>query len=250
MEKLVELLFPQLGRVVLGAVILSAVVWGFAHYNAAPSTQVSVLWGLVEYTKGEEKSDAYVDWGGLSSESMNGSEDNGSDTDGSNEVNTPPSVSIKSWFSLSKNQAEDLSVRMRTERHLRPLQPLETGLPISSLSDGVYAFYQINDIPEASDSAQRFWGGLSAIQESSLFIEVQSLESSNVFFVAYVVESQAIDVAKLTGVKEISISVSPVFWRDFDSRIEIPMNRIVRGDTRRITHSDGEIRLIWDLTLK
>jgi hypothetical protein len=234
----------------VGAVIISSVVWMLAHYSAAPSTQVSVLWGLVEYTKNADKSDESIYEEYHSSQNLNANEYSESDVDGSKNINLSSIVSINSWFSLSKKQAEDLAVRTRSERHLRPLHPLETGLPMSSLPDGVYAFFQISRIPEVGEYDERFWGGLSAIPEANLFIEVQSLKSSNILFVAYVEESEAVRVARLFGNQEISITVSPIFWGNFDSRIEVPVNRIVRGDTRRLSYSDGETHLIWDLTLK
>jgi len=40
-------------KTVLFAVIFAFFVWGLAHWTAAPGSEISILWGFVQYTKNE-----------------------------------------------------------------------------------------------------------------------------------------------------------------------------------------------------
>lgn len=53
MEKLIQWLIKEYGIlfVILFAFVFSASTWLFAHWNAAPGKEISILWGMVQYTK-------------------------------------------------------------------------------------------------------------------------------------------------------------------------------------------------------
>lgn len=250
LEKLVEFLLPQFGKLVIGAILFSGAIWGLAHYSAAPATHVSVLWGLVEYTKMSEKSDTLREQSDFKDEDEISRETASQNTVGSSVDQVLPKVELDTWFSLNQSGAEELAQQIRKDRSLRPLQPMETGRPISSLPNGTYAFFFVSEIYQDSEGRATFFGSSSPTQKYKSYIELHSLRSSSVLLIGYALESDAIRVSRLPGTMEVAITVSPVVWNDFDSRIEIPLDRIVRGKDRRLVYSDKDEEYVLDLTLK
>lgn len=54
MEKLIIELIKRFGLwIMLVLMLAGGLVWGIAHFNAKAGEKVSVLWGMVEYYKGE-----------------------------------------------------------------------------------------------------------------------------------------------------------------------------------------------------
>ncbi len=54
MEEILDQLFSSFGTIgLIIAALFAGLVWALAHFSAQPGTAVSVLWGLVSYTKPE-----------------------------------------------------------------------------------------------------------------------------------------------------------------------------------------------------
>lgn len=52
MAELMKLILKKWGiNGVIWAAVFAIIVWGLAHWTAAPGKPVSILWGFVEYTK-------------------------------------------------------------------------------------------------------------------------------------------------------------------------------------------------------
>lgn len=56
MRDLIAELIKRFGVwVILGLFLAGTLVWGIAHFNAKPGEKISILWGMVEYMKGESQ---------------------------------------------------------------------------------------------------------------------------------------------------------------------------------------------------
>lgn len=52
MEDLLKYLLNKWGiKSIIYVILITLIIWGLAHLAAAPGEKISVLWGLVEYTK-------------------------------------------------------------------------------------------------------------------------------------------------------------------------------------------------------
>jgi hypothetical protein len=61
MDNIVTELLKRYGTwAILALVITGATVWAVAHYQAKPGNKVSILWGMVEYTKSKTKTEKDV----------------------------------------------------------------------------------------------------------------------------------------------------------------------------------------------
>ena len=141
---------------VLFVILGSATIWVAAHSFAEPGSTVKVLWGLVEYTKpsGAEATRISNDRTAIyqtpptatSIDPSEGRENHG-------DIELSQDQAILSTHAATEKNAKKATEDLRIKKALRPLSPLETGIPMSKSPPGTFFFaanFELTRDPEIS----------------------------------------------------------------------------------------------------
>ena len=224
----------------LFVIIGAATIWVVAHLFAEPGSAVKVLWGLVEYTKPSITEGTRVSDGSTTIyrapptaiESSDRSEDR-------RDVESSQGQAVLSIHTTTKEGAEKATQELREQNRLRSLSPLYTDISVSKSPQGTFFFadaIRLTSDPEISANRGTFW------------IEIHHLVQGKFVVVCYTTQSDA-ERIRLSdrGDEVVTVFMEP--WRNHTTIVEIPLDRIKEGDTRRITTTDGEVIYGMDMVV-
>lgn len=250
MDKALSLLLENYGLLPLGLAILFGIiiVWLLAHFTAAPGGIVSVLWGLVQYTKADSsvKNDTTVTALPTTRQTSN-----------KNQMVTTPSQlpiaisgNLDIVYSVTNKNLETILDALRNKRQLRGLEALESGHQLTNTSRGTY-FFLYGPYLEKYPGGKSLDLGRFEVQrfrETKSYFEIHLPQTGEPIIIGFTSES---DAARIAGSnKETSkISVSPIPWEKMTSMVSLPANTILSAKQRKISLARMEYIEILDLEI-
>lgn len=227
-----------LARMVIAVIIGVIVLWFLAHLNSAPGGNVSVLWGLVHYTK--NKPEAVLNPPSQKKEHSTASELLSSLKD---DITLTHGITQETYVTTLKS--------IRAERHLRPLEALESGRSVTETARGTYFFTPFIYLNTSSVrmSARLNEIKVNRFKEGNYCFEIHYLKTGAPIIMALTYESDAIRlVSPNHEIRKISIAADP--WEKMTSLLSLPMDYIITANDRTIDLSETEKLFILDLEIE
>lgn len=253
MGEILSDVFKKFGiKSVLFALAFSIAIWVLAHFAASPGTEVSILWGLVRYTKSlgiQIESTKSNDVGSPSKLTKNNLANK------NDSVFVPTSIFTK--YNLSKAEVNRFIIDYRKENNIREIQVMESGKPARELSDGIYSFIQsfalTSDIVALYENDYKYFllnMATNRFRTSESEFEIHFVSRDKIALLGYVNKKEASDITFLSGETPRSIIVSPFYFGDFNTLVVIPVDRIILANDRRIEISKSEWQYVLEATIK
>lgn len=266
-------IFKKYGTLAVALAFLAAsLIWLFAHWAASPGAEVSVLWGLVKYTKpaGDihlisspnegtklptAKTNTSVapsisshnDSAKLPAAKANTSVVPSAD---SSDL-TPMTIELKDR--ITSKDYEKVMVKLRETHKLRELTALESGKVISEIPSGTFFFlyfayitsssYQSAKANMLSRDGERFRSDRS-------YIEVHSISRDSIYIIGFLTESDAAQISVLSGKMPHTVVVTPIPWGSMTTLVSLPLDRIISSGSRIIQASKDVSVPILDIKVK
>lgn len=232
---------------IIAALLLAFSIWGLAHIAASPGTEVSVLWGLVKYTKPANFQTAN------SYSSATQPQSKKSETAPKKEqVSVLPPIALEIQNNLSKKDSQKAIVALRTARKIREFNSLESGKNVSALPSGSYFFVSFDYLTGRSNEELKkniLSGRVYRFRSWSTF-EIHSLAGNGMYIVGFISESDAARISNLSGINSQEIILASFLWGSMTSLVSIPFDRIESSTYRNIQISSDEEHLVMDIKVK
>ena len=259
MSSVAESIFRRYGLLaIIVAIVLSFALWFFAHMYAAPKTEVSILWGLVRYTKASTSDAA----------SPSRIEDSSGSRQPSLSANIQPfplaacvpvtnsPIVLKIISGSVTSDWNSVICTLRRQRDLRELLASESGKTVRELPTGTYCFASsVSSMLFATDlsniSVDRYagkgWGGGSGGSLPSLEIHLLQQGPELLMFMS---ETDAASIAKLSGQDTLKVTASSRPEGTMQSLVMIPYNRVVSRRSRFVQASADNQSEVIDVELR
>ena len=250
MDKAFSLLLENYGLLPLGLAILFGIiiVWLLAHFTAALGGIVSVLWGLVQYTKADPsvKNDTALTALPTIRQTSN-----------RNQMVTIPSQlpitisgNLDIVHSVTNENVETVLSALRNKRQLRSLETLESGHPLANTSRGTYFFLYGPFIEKSPSKKSLDLGGfvVDRFRTANNYFEIHLPQTGDPAIIGFMSES---DAARIAGSTEETskISVSAIPWEKMTSMVSLPTNAILSAKVRALALAWLEKIEILDLEI-
>jgi hypothetical protein len=228
-------------------------IWGLAHVVAAPSSEVSVLWGLVKYTKKTE----------LPKGSNSGIKPSLESKQASVVIATPtssepalPAIELSVHGDLRQSTFEEMLKSIRSDKSLRQLSAAESGREMREISSGTYFYFLSRWLDTATSlrssllQEQMATLDVSRYRTSDHYVEIHYPKGENMQLILFVDETAAQKVARLSGTEshEITAALSP--WGNANTMIAVPVDRVSSSRVREVELEEMDRRLVLDILLR
>lgn len=238
-------------KAIVFATVFAISVWALAHFAAAPGTEVSVLWGLVRYTKSLDKETEY-----FSKNPIKNYDKTTADSIIQKNDTTFAPISIFTKYDLKKEDVEKFINDYRNKNKVREIQIMESGKPAKDLTDGIYSFVESYAfsifLPEYNYNYKSFllnWTSNRFRNDVSEF-EIHFINKDKIILLGFTNRRDASDISYLKGNTTYSILLSPSYFGDFTTFVAIPVDRIISSSDRTITISKKRFHYILEATIK
>lgn len=262
MKDLADQVFRHFGlKAVVAIVIVGMVIWALAHWNAAPDRTVSVLWGLVEYTKPSPQEVSRQESISMPTVSLI-----------QKPVSTPtvsPSRELDQVTSREGKRQGRVEVighaysnaswsvgshELRKLRGLRELSALESGKPLDSMPTGTFGFVDFLNVrimmsrtefaAELSRSTVRRFDSKDSKDPE---FEIHCDRQADKLLLGFTTETTASGLTSSPGIKEVVLAARP--WVDLTSLVLIDVRLLRSMDLRIIEAGSGETDWVTDIIL-
>jgi hypothetical protein len=243
-----QAVFRRFGMWAVAAAIAGGIaVWILAHYAAAPGSPVSVLWGLVQYTKQSPTAQT-------PQTPVAAAKDIGPTSNPGNSGVDPKAGLVQlvghgySEATYSQRQSD-----LRERRGLRELSELESGKPLSSMPKGTFAFVDITDVLIRTSSDVSAFGSVSVRRFAApdrfdeYPFEIHALDGDDRLLLGFATESGAATVAS-DALKQVTLSARP--RGNLTTLLAVSIVKINRVASRLVEASATTHYLVLDLDLK
>ena len=222
-------------RLAIGILIGFFALWALAHFTAAPGGNVSVLWGLVQYTKSKPDTSGFA-----SDTSKNELSKHPQSVSQSKEPLNPSAEGqpISGGFEVTHGVTKETCGQelrtIRTRRQLRPLQLLESGRSVSETARGTYFSVFLNII---TDPKRTFLENLDRqpVQREAHWIdfEIHLPKTGVPIIMGFVAESDAVHLTGPTlEIRKISMASFPS--KMMTSMVSLPADRVASAKVRML----------------
>lgn len=243
-------LFKRFGfKSILFALVFSIVIWFLAHIFASPGTEVSILLGLVRYTKSIDKNSDY------SKPSYNNNNlvypQKETVTSKKEKFYSPISIMVESELSNSKK--DDAIIHFRKENNVRELNALESGKPPRDLPDGIYSYVFASWIStDDFKSVKAVLLNLTSSRFKSMDsdFEIHYVNKDSILIIGFTNKKDASEISFLSGKESHSIIISPSYFGDFNTVVALPADRIISSKDRSIEVSKRNFYTVLDVIVK
>jgi len=238
----------------LAAAVISSCVWVLAHYVAAPGGQVSVLWGLIQYTKqGAE----------TPHQAPRGKEPpSGPPSLASSPVSSPPETTAPEPVAapghglvvahgLTVESAAKLIASVRRARGLRELGALESDKPLRTCPQGTVSYAHavaLTSLPPDGVRLDRI--SIERFPKSRSYFEIHCLADGNIFILGYTTEAASAQLPTSRGQSDISLVLSPRVWGAMTTLISLPIDRVRSFARREIDISEDQSQQVLDTVVR
>ncbi|HAS8565625.1 TPA: hypothetical protein I7774_21295 [Vibrio vulnificus] len=246
-------------KLVLAAGVFVVATWVIAHQMAEPGSTVSVGWGLVEYTKINEKENSHELV--ASTKSNNKSSVNSQLELTVSSENSVTSDSIKTSkisdvverktelkvlvFDGTQATHDEMLVKLRESSGLRALRHLESGSRIKNVGNQTYFFTLTAWLGMASDymPLNDFKAHLEKTYKYNF--ELHKDNDSNLFLVGFMTQSDAQRLASSNEEELKRLLISPNYIDGFSSLVKLPVDYVSKFENRDIaTVQDTEVAVL------
>ena len=240
-------LFKRYGLRALGAAAVAVVlIWVVAHYTAAPGGNVSVLWGLVQYTKSSVSATASVS-------AEPDLEDRPSAAAAPSGLVPAAASSIVVAHGLSAQSADETMDALRRNRALRELSPLESDRSLTTLPSGVYGYLLAHSILLLPDNGFRSLDSVR-VQRFQIvpyaFFEVQRSSEGTLFLIAFCTETDAVSIGIEPAESDVPVVLSAQQWGQMTSLVSIPIDRLRTARPRELEVGPRETVYVLDANVR
>lgn len=250
MDEFLTSLFSRYGVYALvGSALLAFLVWWLAHTNAAPGTRVSVLWGLVEYTKLSKTDSAAQDDKPSPEEAAAAGP--AEQIEESRATRRP--VILES-ATTSEDRLEAFMADIRAQQSLREITALESDRPVRSapLKTYFFVFQGALGIKTRDDRPYlEELGNKPAVRyrTHNHYFEFHKDGGGELFLMAFVTPSDSTRVTNLSGVEKREAVLSPIRTEMFNTWVRVPVSRILSTWDRELHLSESEDHPVLDAVL-
>lgn len=238
---------------VLFAFFTAFVVWGLAHWTAAPGREVSILWGFVKYTKNAPT--GVVGKPPVASFTQETSKTPVKEEDKKQTIsNDLTQIDLFVRHGVSKQNLGAVLKSLRSERNLRELTAVESGKRVRELPAGTFFFLYASSIksysPEETLSYRISELRADRYQSGPYYIEMHNVRDGKLHLVGYMNEIHAAKISRLSGKTVGEVMVCPLPWGQMTSLVSIPVSRLQKAETRRVQASEDDNITVLDLEIK
>ena len=242
-------IFKRYGATAIAfALVFGIAIWALAHLVAAPGSEVSVLWGVVKYTKKLDVTEAATSANkpsavhqGVVPQSVKA---------------TWPAIDLYVRSDVRQANLEQALNSIRLAKNLRQLTAAESGRRTPEIASGTYFYLfgpSLRWTPSPSDSSLLDFLeiiSVSRYRTTKNFVEIHYPRGERPNLILFVDESTAQQIAKLSGTArhEIMAALSP--WGSATTLVSVPAERIVRSRTREVEIQKEDVRLVLDILLQ
>jgi hypothetical protein len=247
---LLTVIFKKYGIVSIPFTIVVAVlIWAAAHFAASPGTEVSVLWGLVRYTKPLKTHESHMPFSEIKQDSIQPPSGNNVADDS---VIMPLTLDV--CYNVADSNRVDRTLEfLRNKHQLRELNALESEKTVAELPLGVYFYIPASVIDNYGNNktvssrvlslrADRYWTNQD-------YFEFHSIDGG-LRIVGFMTEREASEIAYLSGKTKYKVILSPVAWGKLTTLISIPIARIESSLSREVQISKNVEYVVLDLLIK
>lgn len=248
MDQFLSRLLDKYGLLRIFIAVLSGffVLWALAHITAAPGGNVSVLWGLVQYTKNKPDTD------NTTSTKQQQAFDQKQKMGESSPAVLPASLeNIAVVQGITEKNVGPILQSLRSQRQLRALETLESGRTVAETPRGTYFFVSIfyMTVSEGNMAATLIKKKVDRFGGSDAYFEIHYPQNGPLLLVGFTSESDAARLASPShGVQRVSLSALP--WEKMPSLVLVPADKIISANDRYVDLSKDHRIQILDAEIK
>lgn len=167
------------------------------------------------------------------------------------EIKPPYSLEIKSDISLET--IDSVLVAMRKSRKLRSLTPMESGKSIAKSPYRTFFFLFHRYLVFSESDIEKVWerSVVNRMRWSPYsYFEIHYVSEKQVFVVVFLSSETESSISKLDGTSRKEITLSPFPWDDFDALVFMPLDRIIKVETREIYNNDKQSICLLDIIVQ
>jgi len=240
-----------LARMVVAVAAGFIILWALAHFSAAPGGNVSVLFGLVQYTK--SKPDTPTIRPNIAGPEITKLEralsqyEQLSKTSDSAALGTTPTV----IHGVTKKNVNQTLQTLRSQRHLRALETLESGRSVAETPRETYFFISIYYLTTTPNGMVKTIGEqkVGRFANNDTYFEIQFLRTGPPIIIGFASESDAIRIDSPSA--DIGkVSISPVPWEKMTSLVSLFTDRVATAKYRKLDLAEGNDVLVLDCEIQ
>jgi hypothetical protein len=241
---------------IVAAIFVAAVVWGFAHFASAPGTQVKVLWGLVEYTKvlGLKDRPPAAARVRPTQTAKVATETSSSPVPADTRPSVLGSVELEVLHGQSSDGFGASIEALRSGHDLRELISIESDRPIGVSPAGTYFFVSGYGLDQdAGDPPARGMLKQRANRRNisaHIGFEVHHRVAGQIVLIGFVSESDGDRIRTLPGSRDFKVTIAESVWGPFTTLVVMPIERIVKSRNRELDVADSDKRVVIDVTIR
>lgn len=248
MFDLISKIFNKYGITsIILAIIIVAVIWIVAHFNAAPGKEISVLWGLVKYTKNDDntiKTNILITQDNAYNESTENKINN---------IDSLPPVSLFIKHDITKINEKSTLDSLRTTRKLRKLSTTESGKKVKDIPVNTYFFlltawienYHYDRPLEGIQNLEVF-----RFKSGNSYLEIHKLFNNELHIICFIDEITANQLCSLDGIISYKATITAEPWEQMKSLLSVPINRVIESEPRDIQISENNKITVLDILVK
>jgi hypothetical protein len=250
MDKLLSRLMEKYGLLPIAIAIIlgTIIVWGLAHYTAAPGGNVSVLWGLVQYTKVKPSQDTPII---AAPSSPDLAKLTLIQSQRSIELPIAATGNFMVINAVTKANMDSTLKSIRKKQGLRALATLESGRRLADTARQTYFFVSFLYLKKHEDKKAFDIGDANVDRFGKYdgYFEVHLGENGPPNIVGFTSET---DAGRLGGSNNDihNISIASVPWEKMTSLVLLPTSRILRAEYRTVNLSEDDRITVLDLKVR
>jgi hypothetical protein len=240
-----------LARMIIAVLFGFVILWALAHFSAAPGGNVSVLFGVVEYTK--SKPDTPTTKRSTAAPETTRQERALSLYEES--LKAPASTTIladpKVLHGITAQNVDQTLQTLRSQRHLRSLEALESGRSVAETPRGTYFFISTFYLATSAGGMAKKLGSqnVSRFRETNSYMEIHLLSSGVPIVVGFASETDALRIdSPTTDIGKVSICAVP--WEKMTSLVSLFTDRVAKANDRVLNLAERDRLVILDCELQ